>query len=466
MHKLRIISSFILLLAVLPSLADGGPRRIGLHSTAPLMSTGSPRIPVILVQFADVSFSVAATDSQVNDFFDLFCNGNRSGIRYGGAGSYGSVRDYFIDQSDDLFMPDFYVIGPVTLDSVYAYYGRNQGSSKDVNISHFYAEAIQKAMQIYPDWGDFDNDGDGTVDMTYFIYAGEGENGTDDTNTIWPKEMTTSRVIDGLRFMCYACCNELYRGECDGIGVMCHELSHALGLPDLYDTNYRAYGLDYWDLMDSGCYCLSSYHPCGYSAYELDFMQWRPLVTLTADTVQHLTLYPISEGGVGYKIVNPENPDEYYIIENRQNTKWDTYIGRGTDTKKRHGLLVSHYDYLRSKWTSNTVNTDANHQRATIVPADGSLDSYMYVNTQEQYNAWTLSCMSIVEHADGTITLTLCQYADVNGDGQVDTQDALHIYETMQTQTTVTPNMPADVNGDTQIDTQDVLKVYEQMQGE
>lgn len=498
MHIIQFILSSLLLLSPLSMRADDGPRRIGLHSTAPLKSVGSPRIPVILVQFPDISFSVAATAPQVNDFFDLFCNGTRNGQRYGIAGSYGSVRDYFIDQSDSIFQPEFYVIGPITLDESYAYYGGNSGSTKDIGISYFYTEAIEKAMEIHPDWTDFDSDGDGTIDMIYFIYAGEGENGTDDTNTIWPKEMTASRTIGTLKFMCYACCNELYRGECDGIGVMCHELSHALGLPDFYDTGYKAYGLDYWDLMDSGCYCLSSYHPCGYSAYERDFMQWRPLVTLEAGKTQRLTLRPMSEGGVGYKIVNPENPNEYYIIENRQNTGWDTYIGRGTASSKRHGLLISHYDYLRSKWTTNSVNTDMEHQRATIIPADGKLDSYMYVNSQEQYNMWAKSAngdpfpglqnvahlfadhqpvyttsgsmyqplTGITEHEDGTITLTFCMYADVNGDGDADTQDVLQIYETMQAIETATPYMPDDVNNDHMVDTQDVLKVYEQMQSE
>lgn len=498
MHIIRYTLSVFLLLSTITSWADGWPKRIGLHETAPLKSVGSPRIPVVLAQFADVSFSVASSDTQVNDFFDLFCNGTRDGQRYGGAGSYGSVRDYFIDQSDSIFLPEFVVIGPVTLDSTYSYYGQNSGGTKDANINMFYSEAIKKALLLHTDWTDFDSDGDGTIDMVYFIYAGEGENGPGDENTIWPKEMTTSRTIDGLRFMCYACCNELYNGECDGIGVMCHELSHALGLPDLYDTKYVAYGLDYWDLMDSGCYCLSSYHPCGYSAYERDFMQWRQLVTLSADSAQQLTLYPMSEGGVGYKIVNPENPNEYYIIENRQNTGWDTYIGRGTASSKRHGMLVSHYDYQRGKWTSNTVNNDEKHQCATIIAADGILDSYMYVNSQEQYASWVKSAQAdlfpgtqnvtylfsdrqpiyttsgsmhqpltgIAEHEDGTITLTFCMYADVNGDGNADTQDVLHIYETMQTTATTPPYLPDDVNNDHSVDTQDVLNVYELMQNQ
>lgn len=494
----EILALALVLFASLTAYADNRPSRVGLKETAPLTSTGSPRIPVVLVAFPDLPFSVAQTDEQVHLFFDLFCNGSRDGKLYKDAGSYGSVRDYFISQSDSVFTPEFTIIGPVVLSESYAYYGRNSGSVKDTNILSFYSEALAKAQDLYPNWTDFDNDGDGTIDMAYFIYAGEGENGSTDTNTIWPKEMQTAISINGLRFVCYACCNEIYKNECDGIGVMCHELSHALGLPDFYDTLYEAYGLDYWDIMDSGCYCLGSYHPCGYSAYQLDFMGWRKLEVLQRDKLQRITLRPVSEGGVGYKIVNPDNQNEYYIIENRQNTGWDTYIGRGTANTKRHGLIVSHIDYVRSRWTSNTVNTNPKHQYYTIIPADGELLSYINVSSQEEYNLWSKSASSdpfpglssvtslladrqpvytssgtmrqpitaITEHPDGTITLTICNFADVNGDGSTDTQDVLNVYDYMQEAAEMKPGQPHDVNADASIDTQDVLRIYEAMQGE
>lgn len=472
--------------------ADGDSRRIGTRESAALPLAGSVNIPVVLVEFADKQFTVAASDAQVNDFFNLFCNGEHAGEYYKNAGSYGSVRDYFVAQSDSIFQPNFVVIGPVRLKQSYTYYGGNT-PTRDTRIMEFYTEALSAAMEIHDDWSDFDNNNDHAVDMAYFIYAGEGENGSDDTNNIWPKENVSARNINGLKFMCYACCNELYKGECDGIGVMCHELSHALGLPDLYDTGYKAYGLDYWDLMDSGCYCLSSYHPCGYSAYELDFMGWRPLVTLERDRFHSITLRPLSQGGVGYKLLSPNNPNEYYIIENRQNTGWDTYIGRGNSTRQRHGLLVSHVDYKRDSWTSNSVNTNTNHQRFTIVPADGKLDSYMYVNSQEDYTLWSQSASAdlypgtdsvttiisafqptysvpgsmlmpitdIVEHADGTITLTIHPSTDTNLDGGVDTQDVLRIYESMAEGATPVKFQPEDVNADDNVDTQDVLRIYE-----
>ena len=388
----------------------GKMRAIGERATAPLTSVGSPKIPVILTQFSDVKFTSGlayedadgktvvrecVTDEDVavvNGFYDKFCNGDgEENGYYKGGGSYGAIKEYFRDQSGGKFMPEFVVIGPVTLDKECAYYGKNSGSSKDVNISQFYKEAIGKAQEIYSDWSAFDNDGNASVDMAFFIYAGEGENGGGDANTIWPKEQVNGGTINGVKYGCYACCNETMGGRTDGIGVFVHELSHALGLPDFYDTKYVAYGMDYWDIMDSGCYCNNAFTPCNYTAYERDFMGWSSLVTLNPEEPQVLTLKPLSDNGVGYKIVNPENEDEFYVIENRQPLTWDLYVGNGTQRTKMHGLMVTHVDYLRSSWTSNSVNTAKDHQRMTIIPADGEVYSYMDVTTQEQYDEYMLS---------------------------------------------------------------------------
>jgi M6 family metalloprotease-like protein len=274
-----------------------------------------------------------------------------------------------------VFTPEFVVIGPLTLDKSYSYYGANTASKKDVNISEFYMDAIQKALESYSGWNEFDNDNNGTVDMAFFIFAGPGENQSGISKEhIWPKENPDGGTVGDTEIGCYACCGELTYDEFAGIGTFCHELSHALGLTDTYDYNGVAYGMGYWDLMDSGCYNKNDQAPCDYTAYQKDFMGWRDIVTIDPSVKQTLTLKPISDGGVGYKIVNPENVDEYYIIENRQNLNWDKYVGLSTDVfGYHHGMTVCHIDYSYEAWTNNIVNCDASHQRMTLVPGDGEL---------------------------------------------------------------------------------------------
>ena len=359
-------------------------RHVGTHENAPLPSEGHPKIPVVLVSFQDSVFHVGQTDEEVRAFYDLFCNGTRDGKRYTKHGSYGSIRDYFLGQSDSVFQPEFVVIGPVKLSNPVVAYGKNSGSSKDTGYSQFRKEAITKATALYDgDWSDFDNkkSGNGNVDLIFFIFAGCGEN-TMQTNPdlIGPKELNspfTTELDDGtkLTFANSACCSENQAhftsdgnvtGKTDGIGVMCHELSHALGLPDFYDTNYIAFGMDVWSIMDYGCYMSNSYAPVGYTAYERDFMGWRKLQELT--NPGFYTLNPIaSPEGVGFKVVNPANRDEYYILEARLKSNWDSALSR-----YGHGMQVTHVDYQRSAWTSNSVNTNRNHQRMTIIAANNN----------------------------------------------------------------------------------------------
>ena len=270
----------------------------------------------------------------------------------------------------------------VRLDHPASYYGENygeKGKNKDKNYQQFCSEAVTKATAIYDgEWKDFDNRGKSTeeqvnVDMVFFIFAGYGEANGGAESSLWPKESTSSVTINNICFSTSACCNEArmaYSSKAgewitapDGIGIMCHELSHALGLPDFYDTNYKAFGMDIWSLMDYGCHAGNGACPVAYTAYERDFMGWRPLETLTENGFYTLT--PIAADGIGYKIVNEENPDEYYILENRQRTGWDMSMG-----SRGHGLQVTHVDFLASKWNSNSVNTDINHQRMTIIAAN------------------------------------------------------------------------------------------------
>ena len=352
------------------------PMKIGSKNLASLSCVGSPKVPIVLVQFSNVSFS-ASGDADIVDYYDKYWNGTGDGQLYKGAGSYGSVSDYFYAQSGGLFTPQFVVIGPVTLSRAYSYYGQNQGTEKDININQFYEEAIGKILELNVDLTQFDNNNDGVIDMLYFVYAGLGENeiAADDPYTIWPKEQPIKSTIHDMDFGSFASCNELTGNKGSGIGVMCHELSHALGLPDFYTIDYIGFGLDYWDLMDSGSYCKNGYQPCGYSAYELSFMGWRDLITLTAGQGCTVTIYPMTdERGRGYKIVNPANPNEYYIIENRKSESWDKYIGYGTPGWGYHsGLLITHVDYDATAWNKNRVNVEENHPRMTIIPADGEM---------------------------------------------------------------------------------------------
>ncbi len=369
--------------ATLPPMPRQERRRVGSVATALVQPYGTKKIPVILAAFKDKNFSVGVTESRVQSFYNRFFNGTDI---YSTTGNWGSVRQYFIDQSEGQFQPEFTIIGPVQLDSIYSYYGEQSGGTKDLHYYEFVSESFSKAYIASKDtltggWLQFDNDGDGKVDMCVIIFAGLGQNYTNsygDKNTLWPQEMPCAYTIDGVTLSgCSSSCElrptaasadgRITDTQPDGVGVVIHEVSHSIGLPDLYDTKNVAFGLDYWSVMDYGMYTRSGKVPIGYTAYEREFMGWKQTEVIKGPSTLHLSV--VSQGGKGYKLVNDANPNEYYILENKQPVGWDW----GVCSNRGHGMLVFHVDYNAGSWLGNAVNTSVSHQRLTIIPANNSL---------------------------------------------------------------------------------------------
>lgn len=347
-------------------LARAGARRDGDGDGLPAgvaraTAQGERRVLVVLAQYPDVGFSQgegarAAFTRHLNE------------EGYTAAGGYGSARDYFVAQSGGRFAPRFDVYGPYTVAHPMAYYGGNDADGGDRAAGELIAEALQLANDEV-DYRSYDSDGDGTVDFVYVIYAGYGEAQGGGADAVWPHKWYLSAAtgsslkLDGVRVNEYACSNELSGNsgsDIDGIGTLCHEFGHCLGLPDFYDTEGNRFGMYSWSVMDYGCYNENGYTPAGYTAYEKEFLGWLDIETL--DSEQEVTLTPTAEGGKAYRIESNENTDEYYIVENIRQRGWN----RGA---AGHGMLVTHVDYKASAWNSNTVNS-TDRQRMTVVAAD------------------------------------------------------------------------------------------------
>lgn len=326
---------------------------------------------VIMVSFSDRDFSTYDARERWNDIL------NKEG--YSENGACGSVHDYFYDQSDGLFNLKFDVVGPVKMDSTCYYYGKNDRYGLDMNVGELVATACL-AIADTTDFSRYDWDGDGFVEQVYVLYAGWGEHYSgNNANLIWPHEYYLSGyseyryglTIGDVIIDQYACGCELGGLEnsapaLSGLGTFCHEFSHCLGLPDFYTYTGRDMLGDY-DLLSSGCYNGGGWCPSNYTAYEKEFCGWRtPEVLSSPVTIKDVM--PMSSGGTAYKVVNEcesDDIDEYYLLENRQKTGWDTYI-------PGHGLLIMHVDYDEDVWWNNTVNDDSSHPRMTIIPANNS----------------------------------------------------------------------------------------------
>lgn len=333
------------------------PKRVG-SSTKP---TGEASVLVILVEYTDCAFqpgSKAQLQRSLNE------------ANYRSGRGYGSAADFFREQSDGKFLPTFDIYGPYKASHDMAYYGAHDGEdTNDIRPADLVKEACQLA-DADVDFKKYDADHDGEVDFCYVIYAGYAEAHGADDNTIWPHNWYISAgtgsalKLDNTRIDQYACSSELVGAsgtDVDGIGTICHEFSHTLGLPDFYDVDYNGhYGMYSWSIMDNGCYNDGGYTPCSYTAYEKDFFGWKKLETIS--TEQALTLKPLDAGGVGYKIVSQENEKEYIVIENIQQTGWNR-------AAMGHGMLAVHVDYNATAWARNNVNT-GDVQHMTVIAAD------------------------------------------------------------------------------------------------
>ena len=332
---------------------------------------GTPKSLVILVNFKDKSF---ITNSPLTAFTNLL---NQTG--YSANGGTGSARDYFSNNSMGTFNPQFDVVGPYTLPNAMAYYGGNDTSGSDKNPRQMVIDACTLASAAGVDFSQYDTDGDGFVDNVFIYYAGNNEAEGASANTVWPHRWTLADYttkFNGKTVLDYACTSEL-RGSSGsnmcGVGTFCHEFGHVLGLDDMYNTNndYSYNTLSYWDIMDSGPYLNSGRTPPSYSAYERFYLNW--LTPIELRTSKNITLDTLTTSNKAFLIsqtgnhnLNGSNPNpvEFFLLENRQNKGWDSYL-------PGHGMLATHIYYNPSTWTNNTPNNISTAMGVDIVEADG-----------------------------------------------------------------------------------------------
>lgn len=333
--------------------------RIGLFDTG-FPSTGNQKGLVVLVEYQDVKFNL----SDPYGYFSRMLNENGFSD-YGGTGC---AAEYFRECSMNQFRPQFDVYGPITLSQNMSYYGGNDTSGDDKNPHKMAIEACQQ-LDATVDFSEYDRDGDGYIDNVFVFYAGRGEASGGSANTVWPHawnvtaaEYYTSYIFDGVQLDRYACSNEWEGSRPDGVGTFIHEFSHVMGLPDLYATSYTsAFTPGAWSVLDYGPYNNGGCTPPLYSAYERYSLGWMSPRVL--DGPANIMLNSV--GSNEACIIPTGDDNEFFLLENRQQTGWDKYI-------PGHGMLVWHVDYDTYVWSRNVVNNNASHQYVDIEEADGT----------------------------------------------------------------------------------------------
>lgn len=344
---------------------NGAMRRVGADG---MMDYDRFRGLIILINYTDQKFSMpdpsSFYDDMVNthDYTGYTLNGRRVNMT-------GSVRDYFYDNSAHVFDPKFDVVGPIDVNFACTY---PQGTSRSEPV---FREALRLANETV-DFSDYDSDGDGEVDMVFFLVAGLSANyGGNNQNYLWPHMfyLYNAPMLDGVGFGLYACSTEIagwesYWSDVNGIGTFCHEFGHVLGLPDLYDTDYSGTGGESrnpgeWSIMAGGSGNNFGRNPVGYSLYERYALGFTMPELL--DSEGAYTLQALDQSNTGYRL-NTNIDNEFFLIENRQSGKWDRYL-------PGHGMMIARVDSTDERvWWMNEVNCDPDHMYYDLLRASYS----------------------------------------------------------------------------------------------
>lgn len=296
---------------------------------------------------------------------DLF---NEAG--YSADDAVGSVRDYYLDVSAGQLTVNSTVSNWAPLPRPELFYGANDPSGNDSSPWQLVRDALQSLDSKKFDFRPFDGDGDGAIDMLTIVHSGLGEEySANPSNCVWSQvvKLMPPEIVDDIEVNRVAIVPERRYNTTSitRIGVICHEMGHLLGLPDLYDTDGSSSGIGVWGIMGAGSWGGDGYsserpvHFCCWSKVKLGWVE---------PTEIDASNSPVSVPGIekagswGVQKVSCEMADgEYLLIENRRKTGYDLKLPGA-------GLLMWHVDDDRSG------NDDESHYMVALLQADGEDD--------------------------------------------------------------------------------------------
>ena len=388
---------------------------------APAPSTGNLKNLVVLVRFSDhTNRPNLPTAAEMELVF------NHEGSHHKFAPT-GSVRDFYNVNSYGKLNLTSTVYGWIDLPETEAYYANGQqgfATKQYVEALHSAMNDLQQQQQTNLKMSDFDGNNDGKVDMVTLVHSGYASESTGadpdgavSDDRIWshhrqlprknrwysdqPKSNGGGGNNDAYIYQ-YGTVSAFYgnSGSTMGrIGVISHELGHAIGLPDLYGKHGGS-GIGSYDLMSNHW---------GFPQYYRDSQLYPPIMSpWTKMKVGWIEPTVITEPGTYtvkasqssaetiYKINIDETGEEYLLIENRQAVGYDLFLPQG-------GLAIWHIDETASNkpgypgqegdipWPLNQQ-----HYKVALLQADGAYDLETGLNNGDKFDLF---------HADGVDAL-------------------------------------------------------------
>ena len=341
-------------------------------------------ILIILAEFADTPFTFSKEDFQ-------------NMMNQKGWDGYGCAREYMNDQFLGKCTFDIDVSNIIQLPDNMKYYGANNYDNQDLRPQQMVIDACRAADSSI-DFSKYDNDGDGYIDNVFVYFSGYNEAESGNTDCIWPHAWDLKEdsyvKLDNKILSSYACTSELRGAPTDTdlkmatIGTFCHEYSHTLGLKDLYDTDSVGEGgfiaAATWQktsLMDGGNYNCEGKCPPNYNSLERWMLGITPMKVLGEGRHR---IEPVHRSKASL-CIESDKVSEFFLIEYRDNTKWDQFIGgKGilayhidlSDNDSGTSMLTGRNLSARERWIENEVNGNWAHQCCDLIEADGREDKF------------------------------------------------------------------------------------------
>lgn len=281
------------------------------------------QLAVVLIEFADVKHHPAYA---AEDFERMLFSKGEYTRSPDGRRTYGSMRDYYQEMSCARFEVTGRAFAWVQVPEKWAFYdaqdmGTGDGSTETVFEAALHALRARNGADALDKF-------DGVV----FLYAGERRSLRG--SQLWPHR--ASIAVGGKHVPYYI--TEEGGATFNSIGVHCHEFGHMLGLPDFYGYGHRT-GVGRFCTMAIGHQGAGAsgadrpFHLCVYCKLRLGWLL--PKVVLPSER-QRIALRGV-EGRPGEALKIPISPswDEYYLLEVRNKTGFDTDFFRD-------GLLIWH----------------------------------------------------------------------------------------------------------------------------
>ncbi|MDD5771990.1 MAG: M6 family metalloprotease domain-containing protein [bacterium] len=355
---------------------------------------GDRKLLVICVDFLDTAGTYDPLDIQ-----PLFFGETSSVSDYYQKVSYSAVS--ISPASETSGVTDDGIIGWLHL----PYKHPNTGDSTDVISDSTNQQIAKDAITLadpYINYASYDYNKDSTISTDelsiIIIVAGYERSAGPAAPSIWGHRWSMFSVgypiVDStITIEDYCEIGERHGDHLATIGIMAHELGHLIfSLPDLYDTNPGngdSYGVGFFDLMGNGSWASKTgeFHgsmPTQLSAWSKEYLSWGKVTTI--DSGQDITLPKTDSDGSSVFRVNTSDPDQYFLLENRQFSGYDMGFQRFEEASGHGGVVIYHIDNSKltsSNFNFNDVNADVNDKGVDVEEADEGILGFSQLDTEQ-----------------------------------------------------------------------------------